>query len=1118
MPLRIVYGRAGTGKSEYILRDMAALHEAGQHALLLVPEQASHQAETLLAERTGCLSPGLQALSFKRMAYAVMKECGYRRDTLDAGGKCMLLCRVIDGLDKELAYYRGAGEKPGFVDCIASFLSELKKAQADGTQLAAFADRADGVLRDKLSDLSRISTRYAEELSGRLLDADDPLTICAQLVAERGLYRGVHIYLDGYDKFTAQEMAVLAALLHNGCRVTAAFTTPTLFVPESGVFAPAARTAYRVTQCAREAGQAVEPAVRLDKPWRFDHSPGLAHLERELYAYPSTPYPGDPGDVALFHASNPYTEVVALAADINRQVRERGLCYRDVAVIAGDFELYQQLIRTVFPAYGIPVFTDAKTGLLSHPVLMAVMSALDAVTEGYRTQDVLSYLKSGYAGLTPDEADQVETLALACAIEGKDWLEDGRFLVRMQNVLDTYTEEQQEDALRAVEYKNRALAPLIRLKESLAADQTAEGRARAIVAFLEDIGLPALIEAQIQAFRETGDMQLAQQYGYVYNTLMGALDQLVTCLGGDRLGLRRLRTVLESGLRQYEVGTIPPSLDEVFVGDLSRSMVKNVQALYVIGAVDGTFPPRIAEDGLLSDAERAALETAGLELAPTSRARTLDARLEIYTAVTLSGGRLRVSYPAADLDGKGKRPSPLVPRLRALFPALREEDDLLGAPPLMAIGSAASAYNYVLPRLHLPDGDVRTVLETLRERPDYAERLQRAERLRHYKNDVGTLSAARAAGLYGDSLRGSVSRLEKYTACPYSYFLQYGLRAKERKILKLETPDIGWLLHDIVEVFSKQLAADGVSFREVDEQQCAQRIDAIMDAMTSVMFLKKTCPPHRFEALMRRLKKLVLRSVWALCEHVRAGEFEPCAFEFTFGENGDIPPLTIDLPTGETITLTGRIDRIDKYTVGDTAYLKIIDYKSGRKSFSLSDLYNKLSLQLAVYIDAVWENGSGRLGDSVAPAGMFYFRLTDPIASLPGPPGPDELRRLMLEQYKLSGMALRDESVLCAMDRDGTGNIIPVRIKKDGQPYNGAPVATMEQFAKLRDYLRRTVAEIGKEILCGNIALSPYRCGSDTPCGYCAFHPVCAFNDHDNRYRVVRSMKPDEVWEQLDLL
>lgn len=1115
MPLRLVYGRAGTGKSAYLLDEIAALHQAGERSILLVPEQYSHMAERSIIERIGYLCEQTQALSFQRMANHALKTD--RTPRLDASGRCMLINRVLFQNRTKLTYYRRMENKPGFVQSIAALFTELQKAEATPDALQQQANQAQGLLQTKLLDLSLLYEAYCTQLADRFLDANDTLTLLAPHISEQKLYIGTHIYLDEFHQFTRQELTCIEALLQNGCQVTAALCTDTLADTEDSIFAPVITTANRLTACLAASGDRPEPPMHLEVPHRFTKE--LAHLEQALYRYPTQPYSGEVKTIQLFQASNPYQETVWLAAEINRQIRETGICYRDIAVIAGDFELYQGFIKTVFPAYGIPVFTDQKLNLLNHPILMMLMSALDSVIHGFRTTDVLAWLKSGYAGLSPAEVDKLENFVLERAIDGKAWLEDERFLLNAANVLDSISETDSPDIRTVLDSKNRALAPLVQLKENMGKSRTVESRARALVTFLEEIHLMTTIQAQIADFHASGELQLAEQYATVYNTLIEVLDQLVACLGEDAIGLEQLQAILSSGFSERQIGVIPPSLDEVFFGDMQRSKVKNAAVVFLIGANEGTFPPRLTSTGLLSDEERTLLLENGLDIAPSVRRRTLDSRFDVYRTVTAGRGRLFVSHPIADMEGKGLRPSSLINRLQMLFPTIPADSNILQQYPAArhVVGSADSAYRYVLPQLSLPTTDYRTVYELLNSLEEYHPRLKRAKQYRSSRNDIGSLSSQRAAALYGQHLHGSVSRFETYTACPFSYFVQYGLKAKARKQLKLNTPDIGWLLHNVVDTFSRQLMADGISFHEVTDEQCQTRINAIIDSMSAVMFLKKIYAPRKFETLMRRLKKLTARSVWALCAHVRAGEFEPCGFEFTFDKNGDIPPVTIDLPTGESVTLTGRIDRIDRYTVGDTAYLRVIDYKSGYKQFSLSDIYNKLSLQLAVYIDAVWENGAGRLGKEVQPAGMFYFRLTDPLMKTNGVPDQETCRQELLKQFKLSGMALSQPAVLEAMDREQSGDIIPVRIKKDGTLSKTSSVATMEQFQTLKSYIRRTVAQIGQEILAGNIRLSPCSNGSSTACDYCEFSSICRFDPRETRYRAVPAMKTEEVWQQMEL-
>lgn len=1123
MALRLICGTAGTGKSTLCRREMV---QQDKKAVLIVPEQYSHIAENRLIAEAGYLCGRLQATSFARLAKRLLTEAGFGGMVIDSAGKHMLMARVLSEMNKELSVFRGAWSKPGFLTALLDLISDFKRAQVTGGELLSYAQSCGGspLLTGKLSELGKIYSCYEELLEEKFTDAEDNVTRLARLIEERNPLDGARIYLDGFFRFTANELDVVRSLLLRGADVTVTVCTPGLSEEGAGVFLPCVQTAKRIMAIARECGAEVLPPMYLTEKHRFAASAELAHLESQLYSYPNTVYPHATENITLFTASDPYSEVQRIAVEIRRAVAEKGYRYRDIAIIAGDMERYRDVIKTVFPAYEIPVFTDNRRELLSHPVMLMLFSLFRVLTGGFRMQDVIAYCKTGYAGLTMDEADRLENYALFGHIDRGDWLDDARFLKRAHTVFEQeedLLETDREAAEEMLTLKNRLLAPVLHLKEALAEDRRVAHRAEALFDFFEEIGLRAAVEAQTENFAAKGERRLADEYADVYNLLIETLDQLVLCIGEEKIGLKRLSEILQTGFSEYSMGVIPSAADQVFLGDVNRSLVKNVRLVFLIGATDGAFPPAAPTEGILTDAERILLRSSGFELAPDTKKIAFDNQFLVYHAVNISTESVFVSHPVADFEGKGLRPSPLIARLNKLFPRLTKESDLLDTVPRAenTVASKHSAYLYLLGKTaqECEKEPNRAAAEFLRGDGQYQALLARAEHYREFSNTAQPLSRQNVQGLYGKHLMGSVSRFEKFSACPFSFFIQYGLRAKERKILELETPDVGWLLHSVIDAFSRRMAESGESYRDLTRERCEEIVEELIAQMSSRMFIANLYSQKKVALLLKRLKQTVIKSVWVLCEHVRRGEFEPCAFEVTFGEDGEMPPVTVHLPTGESVTLVGRIDRIDRYSDGTNLYIRIIDYKSGNKEFSLSDIFHRLSLQLAVYLTAACDGGEKLLGQKARPAGMFYFRLNDPVIAAHGK-SEEQLEEEVLKKFKMSGLVLSDVDVIHAMDSNFTGysKIIPVRLnKKDEIVAASSKCATMEQMERLQSYMKKTIAQIGREILSGSTDIAPCTDGNTSACTFCRFRSICGFDSTQNQYRYFRNLSADEIWEKI---
>ncbi len=1115
MPLTLIFGEAGTGKSTYAIEKMNALHNQGIKTLMIVPEQFAHSAETRLISKIGYLSDEIQATSFKRLAHKYLKKNGTLRGSISSIGKSMLFAKAVIKNQKNLSLYKSTAKKPGFVDAVLSFIAECKRSEISPDDLCISIPEQP-LLSLKLQELSMLYSTYQELLASSYTDGDEAVSLFSQMIVRDGLFSNTCIFVDEFFRFTKAELSCLRAMLSSGASVFV--TLGAASGQADGIYEPVSQTASALRQLAKETSSQIhEPIMLLDKH-RFVASNELAHFEKEYAHHPPILYKEETHDITLYVAPNPYTETQVVATAIRRAVAQNNLRYRDIAILTGDPELYNDLIKTVFPVYDIPVFIDRKQSLLSHAVIVMFFSLFDLITRGIDTEALLTYMKCGYCGLTHEEIDKLENFALAGRLKRHDWLDDKRFLRQAKSIFnqeEDYEETNAEEAYLLLSIRNKMLAPLLNLRHNLAKSRLVSDRAAALFNFLEEIELKSQISMQIERHTEAKEHQQAKELSEIYNLLITLLNELVTCLGEEKIGLRRLTDILSSGLAQCETSIIPPTVDQVFLGDPHRSLTKNVKLLFVIGAVEGTFPSSATQDTLLKDSERSALENLSVHLGPGSKQITFHNQYVTYSALHISREKMHISYPVADMEGTGLRPSPLINRLRKIFPNLLSYDDLASFPPPQRIISGKqSAWQYVLEHFNETEPEIKSLKAYFSQDADYASAYQAALRFSKYKKQPGHLSPDIAHRLYGHHLRGSVTQFETYASCPFSYFLRYGLKAKERKILKIEAPDIGSLMHSLIELASQRIAKEKKHFGTLTEDYINQLASDLVEELFAGMFIKNMYGKNRLQALIKRLKRQTARLLSIISLHVAKGEFEPCDFEVAFDENGTFEPVSISLPNGDSVTLIGRIDRIDVMRQNAHVYIKIIDYKTGNKSFRLSDVYNGLSLQLAVYLIAATESEHYKKDGTPMPAGMFYFRLTDKSVNA----GAKNAEEALFKQFKMSGLVLKDVDMIRAMDEglEGYSSILPARISSKGQIIEkDGSYATLEQFSRLKRHVLDTVSQIGEEILRGKNDIYPEKSKEGLPCRYCKYHPVCNFDAEQDFHNIAPPLKDDVVWEEI---
>jgi len=1145
MSLRLIIGRAGSGKTRFCLEDIKArINEGAENQLVyLVPEQFSFQAERDLVsilETGGIIRT--EVLSFRRLAFRVFNRLGgITYPHIHPAGKCMLIYRILDRMKDNFRIFSKAYEREGFVNTVSTLITEFKRYNVNPEHLAKACEQlgTDHPLTGKLTELRLVYEEFEKELSLRYRDADDDLTLAARKLEGSSLYSGAEIWIDGFASFTSQEYMLIECLLKKAGRVSVSLCTDSIGTggdDELDVFRKVKNACRKLINIAKANNIPVEEPVDLNRGAlpRFASSIELAHLERNLNAWPYQVYGHKTGDIFLFSASNLFSEVEAAAREIIRLCRDCGMRYRDIAVVTRDLERYADIVEVVFREYEIPYFMDRKVEIADHPLVRLVLAMMDIFIENWSYEAVFRYLKTGLTGIPQDKIDILENYVLACGIRGSRWTSDEDWKMTPEMVPDEKSLEAALDSLETINRIRREVTgPLMAFREKTVGRTRASDFCAALYDFLCELRVPEAIEASIEDFRKSGDYYRASQYSQVWNILMEVFDQVVEVMGDETVGIERFSKILRIGLGEYKIGLIPASLVQVLVGSAERSRSHEIKAMILLGANDGVFPAAAMPEGVLSDQDRAALGHIGIELASDTRTQAFDEQFMVYRVLTTPGKYLRISWAIADQEGRTLRPSMVVSRLKKLFPEISQASDIMpaGAPEeeLELVTGRNPAFRRMVSALRKRmDGEKvqpvwKRVYAWYSSREEWKQKCESARRSLGYRNVAEQVRPENMRLLCGYPALASVSRLEKYTACPFSFYVQYGLGAKERRIYRLSPPDIGTFMHAVIERFSKLVERQRLSWREITREQCQEIVSGIVDDMLSRMRGSGIAASRRYTILAARLKRVVGKAVWVIAEHIRLGSFEPVDYEAGFGEGEKYPPIVLELKSGEKIYLQGRIDRIDALETPEGRYLRIIDYKSGYKDFRLSDVYYGLQVQLITYLNALWgadegreEGGSGQSH----PAGLLYFKIDDPIIKSSSRLSEEEVEKAIRKQLKMKGLLLADVRLIREMDHtiDGTSTIIPATINKGDVLGKNTSAATREQFRKLKKYVNRLLAEICGEIMKGNVAISPYRKNKITPCAYCGFKPICQFDAamKDNRYRILQDRSDDEVWSLID--
>lgn len=1139
MSLRLIYGGAGCGKSTFCLKEIDKRMEDGfQKALILiVPEQFSFQAEKNLIKVLGEKALlKAQVLSFKRMAHFVSNEVGGMTHIhINTAGKNMLLHKILEENKDELKFFAKAGRQKGFVNTMSDTITEFKRYNVTPELLKeAEISLSDEDLKSKITDINLIYSRFEELLREKYIDPEDDLTILCEKLNESRSFDGAEIWIDEFSTFTPQQYKIIEKLLNKAKRINITFNTKALNLggnPEaSDVFLPVKNTENKLIRLCAENNISYEKPVEIigDMNSRFKDSIELQHLEQNLFSYPNKPFIKENKDICIFKASNEYSEVESTARSIVSLCRERGARYKDIALVVRDLTNYNNLIKVIFQQYDIPYFIDEKRSIDRNPLIILINSIIDIFINNWSYEAVFAYLKTGLLDIEKEDIDLLENYVLANGIRGKKWLEQQwtyRFSYGFEN--GELSERETSILLKVNELKLRVVEPLSRLQTKLKGSKIVRDTCTYIYDFLIELSIPEQLEKWIDNFKTIGDNEKVSEYAQVWNMTMELLDQIVEVMGEEKVKLEEYLMLLQTGINEYKVGLIPPSLDQVLVGSMERVKSHEVAMVYILGVNDGVFPMTADSEGILSDRDRLFLKEYGIEIAQDTKSRAREEQFLIYSTFTIPKKYLRVSYPISNFEGKSLRPSIMISRLKKVFPKLKEESNVVKkyteeeALELISLPKPTfNEFTYTV-RNEVEGKEAKDIWwEVYRwylNQEEWKFRSEMAFEGLKYSNQVTPINSQKIKKLYGSPLQFSVSRLEKYAECPFAYYVQYGLKAKERKIYELSAPDLGSFMHGVLDGFSSKLEENHMNWRDIEEAWCESTVGEIVevDVNKKTGYILSSSPRYRY--LVERLKRLLTKSVWTIAQHVKSGSFSPAGHEIEFGKSPEFPPITMEMSSGEKISLTGRIDRVDEMVTEDGTYLRIIDYKSGPKNFKLVDVYYGLQLQLLVYLDAILTNWKKYEDSENIPGAILYFKIDNPIIAVAGETSEEEIEREIMKKLKMQGLLLKDARIIREMDKnmEKYSLVIPAQMNTDGSLAQNTSAATREQFQLLREYVRNIVVSLCEEMLQGNITIMPCKKKEYIACTFCNYSAICKFDVaiRDNKYKLLIDKSEEELWE-----
>ncbi len=1091
--LTIIQGGLYAETSRELCARIEARIAEDKPSILLVPEQQTVTAESEYAERLPASAPRtFEVSNFTRLPNRVFRELGGLSDDYsDASVKALYMWRTLTELSPLLgAQFSKVNE--GTVERALNAYRELRSLCLDPATLAEAAEAASEEhprLSEKLSDLSKIISLFRSLHAEKYRDSgDDVLAVAEKITENPEIFRETDFFIDGFTSFTEEQYRVLNALM----RVTN--VTLTLKIPkhseEGYEYTEPRSVRERLTKDAARIGC----RVMLKKVDGSESQNPLLQSILPLLWSPNTKIDNDclqnnPNALKIYRCQTPYDMATFVSQDILRRVQEEGCRYRDFAIVYSKVSSVEGLLEVALRKASIPSTLHTHRDASSFEAIKLIDCAYSAVSSDFRRSDVLAYAKCGLSGLDRDAVCELELYCEKWQIEGRGFTSE---LLWNMNPSGYGAKETEATAqtLRALNAsKETLMAPLRIFKEDTLAAKTVAAHAEALIRLLTSLSLEEALKKRAKLLRDFGELEAAEENKRLWKIICRALDRLVEVMGDFGADEKVFRSLLGILFRSVEMGHIPQLYDCVCAGTADLLRPRGIKHVYILGVNAGEFPMNPSDSGALTLSDRECIRSLGF---PAEASRDVQNARELFSfsrAFAMGQESVSLLYTEKNSAFAKTPPADLIQGLAKMSDGhlLPEDTDAMDAKRrIYAPAAALEGFD------RLSDKE-RPALSAALKKTGHGDALRVMER--RLANDALHLSQETAAALYQGAMALTQSRLDSYVQCPFKHFCTYTLGLAEQRRAGLDHLNIGTFLHAILERFLGEIKAEGISHSAITDADRRERVQRIAKEESDRLLRCGGTRAKRESLQIRRLTRAAEVMAESLCrEFSLEGGYAPAFFELRIGEKGGPQAPAIETADGGTAYIYGTIDRVDSLRAGDDVYLRVVDYKTGKKAFSPSDLAQGENMQMFLYLRSLTEAPSPDFKKAlgipehgrILPGGAIYMNALTEDENQPLP--PPEGRRIAMADSR-SGMLLNDPVSIGGMHPD----FLPIKYNANGSISAGSKknLYTEAQWQELMQSLTDVVENIASRMKRGVIPASPKKKGENSPCQYCAYKAIC---------------------------
>ncbi len=1107
--LKFILGKSGTGKTSYIKNHFTELCKKGNKKLMMiVPDQSSFETEKSFLKLLGPkLCRNVQVFGFSRLCeYIFTQTCNFRNNPIDDGTRKIIMSLAIEQVSDSLELFSQKRGRTSLIDLMTHSYKECAKCNITPDMLLETANAVEEeTLSKKLKETAYVLKAYDSIISNTYIDPCEDLTKACNILQENNIFADFTIALDSFSGFTSQQYSVIECLMKDSENFYVALTLdPDEDLP-SDCFKTTFETKNRIFNIAQRNSVKTEAPFLCEKNHRIKF-PELNYLEENIYRNLKTLYQEIPNDLHIVKCSDIYEEADFVSNNIKKLVSEDNLRYKDIAIICRKAEKYTNYVLSAFEKNDIPCFTDYPEDIYIKPVIRLVCSAFSCIINNFDREDVLSLLKTGLTDNTFEEIAVFENYIFVWNINRNDFKSE--FKNNPRGFSSVFSDNDKTELDIAEKVRNSVIFPLDSFKEKCK-ESTGMEISKAVYELLLSLNVPDSLDKLYNELELQGKKDLAAQQIRLWNILMSVLDKMTAVLNNTRISAKKYFELLSIQFENVQISEIPQSMDSVQFGDAQRIRLDSVKAVFIIGANEGEFPSIPSISGVFTETERKQLALVDLPFQDSAEEISFHEKFLVYSCLSAPSEKLWVIYTSVNSEGDSLSPSEFIvdmlnifPKIKILEPALESVEN--------KIWSEISAFDYFAKTYKMKSDFHNQLKNYFSGNEKYSSRITTIERVLENK-PIRLEKKEIAEKLFGNNLNLSATQIEKFNLCAFQYFCTYGLKVKERKPAAIDGLEFGTITHYFFEKFLKMHPKESLKDLTVD---CIKKdIDKIYKNYADENLGGLENKTKRFLNLFERMKDNSLELILHIISELTQSDFKPVDFELKIG--GDIKAYTLKLPTGHNVSIIGSVDRVDLMDKNGKKYIRVVDYKTSKKDFSLSDVLYGLNLQMLIYLHAIEQNGAERYGENIIPSGVLYLNSTANPVNVKAGADRSEIEKDLSANLKMNGLVLNDIEVVEGMDKTGEGKYIPVSVKS-GIPAASKSLASIEQMGHIFTKIDEIIKKMADNLYSGDISAKPIKGKSYNGCEYCLYSSVCNYRNGKSKYNYAEDFKAKEVMEKLN--